>query len=143
MKEEDVFRNHELPPLFRAARAAMSDGEAAVADVLRPHRGIAHPVARREIERVTGLTDREVKAAIATLARDHGWKIGRLRGNPGGYFVVETAADAEAAMLGYWRQAVTMVLRAREWMSPEERLEYLGQMRAALVDGKGEAQGED
>ncbi|MBI1353250.1 MAG: hypothetical protein GC160_02810 [Acidobacteria bacterium] len=138
MKEDRVFRNEEPPPLFRAeqgpARLPLSGAEGAVGMILRRHRGRMNPVSRRAIEKATGLSERDVKAAIASLAADHDWRIGRLRGSPGGYFIVETQEDAEAAWTGYERQMVTMARRLRAALPRARRLEFAGQLRVALLE---------
>ena len=103
--------------------------------ILRSHRGHENPISRRKLQQYVGISDRAVRYSIERL-KQRGEKIGCLWQRDGGYFVMVTLEDVERGERQYRQQALTMLRRLRESMSPAERLEFAGQARMALVGGE-------
>jgi hypothetical protein len=114
----------------------MSDEERRVAQILERHKGRENPIARKEIEKLTGFDERTVKAAIEGLRKTHDWLIGALRQQGGGYFVCVDAQDMVTAMKPYFAQAVDMITYVRKRVPESVWRELEGQLRLALESGE-------
>lgn len=123
-------------PLFEEpARPSMTIEEQRVASVLGRHKGRAQAIARRRLEQVLGLDERQVKAAVEGLREQHDWPIGALRTQGGGYFLVVDEEDARVAFHGYWSQAVAMIRQAKRFaklLPDSAREEKFRQLRLEL-----------
>lgn len=112
----------------------MSAAEQAVAAVLHKHVGKHRAICRGALCEATGLSDRQARAAVASLVSVHQCAIGT---NPrGGYYLIATSKEiaAEAAKLvSYIRQ---MARRLNSLVGGEGAKKLLGQ--AGLFEGKDE-----
>lgn len=67
-----------------------TDTEKQLIKVLRP--GIDNPITGRDIERLTGITSRNVRA-LCTPLTNKGVPIGSRTDSPGGYYIINTNAE--------------------------------------------------
>ncbi len=105
--------------------------ETRVATLIWSRRGRGSPISINDICRLTNLKTREVKDVVEGLRMDHRMRIGALRTSPGGYFIVETAEDAEAALRPYRKQVFTMLKVIAVLADKQQRMEFAGQLRIA------------
>lgn len=112
-------------------RTAIDDG---ILSLLGHAVGHRNAVSRKALQIATGLSERAVKQSIERL-KARGEKIGCIRSEGGGYFLMVTAEDVAIGEAPYRKQALTMLRRLRQSMTPAERLEFAGQARMALVGG--------
>lgn len=125
--------NASAGPLFeRPARIPMSDEEHRVAKILERAKGRANAVARKEIERLTGFPERTVKKAVEGLRKDHGWLVGALRVEGGGYFLVVDEEDLKVAFGPYLAQAIDMIRYAKKRVPEAMWKELAGQLRLEI-----------
>lgn len=75
------------------ARACMTEEEALVWDLVSAHRGRAHAISAAELARLTGLSDRAVRATIKVLIEQFGCPIASTPQAPAGYFIPETVEE--------------------------------------------------
>lgn len=114
------------------ARLPMTEDERRVAAVLEQARGRDNSIPRKRIEELLGIDERAVKAAVEGLRKTHGWLIGALRQQGGGYFLCVDAQDMIVAMKPYFAQAVDMIRYVRSRVPESVWLELEGQLRLVL-----------
>jgi hypothetical protein len=100
----------DAPPADRIARLC--------GEIIWRHKGRADPISVAELMARTGVrTPREMKGIAAALVTEHGVMVGSIRGAKGddfgGYFVVQDAADLEAACGPFEAQIETMQKRVK------------------------------
>ena len=97
-------------------------------------RGHRRAISRNYIAAVLKITDRQVRTSIERL-KAQGVAIGCLWRPGGGYFLMTTPEDIEMGERQYRKQALTMLRRLGQAMTPKQRLEFAGQVRMVL-DGE-------
>lgn len=71
--------------------------ELLVLDALAPHRGRAAAIHKEALAEMVGMEVRKVRIVIAHLIERHNQPIGSASQAPAGYFLIETAEEAEQA----------------------------------------------
>jgi hypothetical protein len=94
----------------------------------------SNPITIAEICRGDNRAAREVKAAVESLVTVHRCRIGARRGEPAGYFWIQTAEDQAAAVGPYRAQILAMLRRLRVLDSAEDYRRFVGQL--ALEGGE-------
>lgn len=126
-KAEDPFASSPFPP---------SPFERYLGELIaRKFRGRECPASIHRLRLMTGKTEREIKATIERLRRDHRLCIGARRTRPVGYFLVIDEEDLEAALHSYRSQIFTMLRTIRLLASRAKWLEFRGQMRIEMEGG--------
>lgn len=75
----------------------LSADETRVLEVLQLHRGRARAIHKEMLSRETGCEVRHLRSVIAHLIERHNQPIGSASQSPAGYFLIETAQEAEQA----------------------------------------------
>ncbi len=86
------------------------------------------PVPIAEIELMTTMSQRSIKAAVERL-RKNGEPIGASRGATPGYYLIRTAEDADRAVAPLWRQILSELETVRRMLPPARYRELVGQLR--------------
>ena len=130
-KQQRLFDQVDDP--FAVSAIPASADERAIAELIWPHKGRGNPVALKDLCRLHETGEREIKAIIERLRRDHGLRIGASRKL--GYFVIQDAEDAEVALKPFRRQIFTMLKTFRRLATPSMFRELSGQLQLEL-DGR-------
>ncbi|HWE50496.1 MAG TPA: hypothetical protein VG273_11925 [Bryobacteraceae bacterium] len=135
------MRGVEAPlPLFdamvdhlAASDIPASDKERRVYDLIARHKGHKNPISINHIHRITGISERGIKDAVAELVGSHRVMIGAMRGRDNfGYFLIESAEDQEIALAPYRNQVLAMLRRMRVLQGAHKVREWMGQEVAEL-----------
>lgn len=113
---------------FDRSQMDPTNEERRVADLIWRHRGRNNPITIAQITEATSLEAREIKAIVAELVVSHKMRIGGRREAPVGYFVIEDAADLEAAVKPFKGQILAMWKRLRVLEDPQELAKLRGQL---------------
>lgn len=108
-----------------------TEAERTIGQLLLP--GRARAISIRELTRLTGLEPRAIKEAVQGLRLRHRLRIGSARGKLPGYYIIETAAEADATFTTLVRQGVKMLRAARAIRDEQWLLEALGQLQMGGV----------
>lgn len=103
--------------------------EVMVASLILRHKGKDDPITIARLRDLTGYTERIIKDTVEQLVVTHGMRIGGRRGEPAGYFMIETAEDQAAAVRPYKLQILAMWRRLRRLEEPHALRELLGQLK--------------
>ncbi len=114
---------------FSRSTARPEPDEVLLASLIWRHRGKDNPISIARLRELTGYTERQIKDLVEQLVVTHGMRIGGRRGEPGGYFVIETAEDQAAAVRPYKLQILAMWKRLRKLEEPHSLRELLGQLK--------------
>jgi hypothetical protein len=101
--------------------------ERRIYDLISGHRGHANPISIDSLHRITGMSERAIKATVAELIVTHRVLIGASRQDPIGYFVIETDADRAVASEPLKGQVIQMLRRLRVLNGTHQTREWLGQ----------------
>ncbi len=102
-------------------------------DIIKGAHGVRQAISIKTIHGITGLSERVVKEAVASLIVGYHARIGAIRyGDAPGYFMIESAADLEAAVKPLKGQIIAMAARLRIISGDAHVREFLGQM---LLEG--------
>ena len=138
---DDNYGSPAAGPLFEAAGepglpdfvGEATDAERSVAVLVFEHKGRGNPLSIARIRSATGLSAREVKAAVEQLVSHHGFPIGASRhSRRGGYYWIVDAADLEASNKPFEGQVIAMSRRLRKSNSRERNLHLYGQVGLEL-----------
>jgi len=102
--------------------------ERRIYDLIASHRGHANPIAVDLLHRITGMTERAIKDAVAELIVTHSILIGATRHKPFGYFIIESDDDRAAATAPLKGQVIQMLRRLRVINGKHQTREWLGQL---------------
>ena len=101
---------------------------------LRGHQGARNPLPLSQIVKHTGMTARNVKAAVKTLVEDFGLPIGASRQEPYGYFLCVTAEDFDIAVRALVSEVESLSARIRALGGSQALKEILGQERLDIKE---------
>ena len=140
MQQSDVYGEQRLGPLFdqpvdgpfARSKFRPTGHETLIASLIWQHRGRARPISITRLQELTGLSERTIKGVVEELVVSHRMRIGARREDPSGYFIIEDAADLEAAVKPYKAQVIAMLRRLRALESAEAVREFLGQLALEL-----------
>lgn len=93
-----------------------TEHERIVGQLLMPGREKA--ISIRELKTHTGLSEREIKQAVADLRLRHRLRVGANRGKPCGYYLIATPQEEEDTFHQLVQQAVKMLRAARAIRDP-------------------------
>lgn len=131
MSQVGLFAEAPSDKLGRSGiRASIT--ERRVYDIVAAHRGHENAISIEIIRRMTSLSERAIKGAVAELVVTHHVLIGGSRQNPIGYFMIESDADRAAASAPLEGQIIQMLRRLRVLNSKHQVREWLGQQAAQL-----------
>jgi hypothetical protein len=117
------------PDALTASKIHATGTERRIYDILVGAHGHRHAIPIRTIHSVTSLSERVIKDAVYELIVTHRVRIGAVRAGIGhGYFMVESAEDAEIAIQPYKAQILTMLRRLKVLNGKVQVREWLGQM---------------
>ncbi len=124
-----LFASESAPPVDALAASGLpaSATERRIFDLIAPYRGHRNAIALDTLRRITGLTERTIKGAVAELVVTHRVLIGANRQTPIGYFIIESEADRAAASEPLKSQIIQMLRRLRVLNKPHQVREWLGQ----------------
>jgi hypothetical protein len=130
----------DFNPLFPADALAASGlpvraNERSIYDLIATRRGHTDPISIEVIRRVTGLTERSIKGAVAELIVSHKVLIGASRKEPIGYFMIESEEDRAIASEPLKGQIIQMLRRLRVLNSVHQVREWLGQQAVGETGG--------
>lgn len=139
-------------PLFDAATPAdplaastipVRANERRIYDLIAGHHGHKNPVSIEVLHRITNLSERATKLAVAELIVTHGVLIGASRQEPVGYFMIESDEDREVGSGPLRGQIIQMLRRLRVINGKAQVREWLGQtvlteMFAAIEEARPE-----
>lgn len=86
-----------MQPLVTQQVAELSADEARVLDVMQRHRGRPSAIHKEALAEAVGLEVRRLRVVIAHLIERHSQPIGSASQSPAGYFLIQTAQEAEQA----------------------------------------------
>ena len=122
-------------PLFDTAADVLAQStipakasERRIYDLIATHRGHASPISIETLHRITGMSERGIKGAVAELIVTHRVLIGASRQEPVGYFMIESDEDREVASAPLMGQIIQMARRLRAINGKQNVREWLGQL---------------
>lgn len=110
----------------------LSADEERVLDVLRLHRGRAAAIHKEALAEAVGLEVRRVRIVIAHLIERHNQPIGSASQVPAGYFLIETAQEAEQAAQELKARIIQLAKRLAK-LKRNTPADCLDQLRIDLV----------
>ncbi len=127
-----LFRASVPEGPFSASPAKPTPEELLVGSLIWKHKGRRSPVSLARVRELTRYSERDVKGIVEALIVKHHLRIGAKRDEPFGYYIIQDAADLEAAVKPYKSQIISMLRRLRVLDEPHARREFLGQVRLEL-----------
>lgn len=110
----------------------LSADEARVLEALQAHRGRAHAIHKEALSRETGCEVRHLRSVIAHLIERHNQPIGSASQVPAGYFLIETAQEAEQAAQELKARIIQLAKRLAK-LKRNTPADCLDQLRIDLV----------
>lgn len=110
----------------------LSADEARVLEALQAHRGRAQAIQKETLSRETGCEVRHLRSVIAHLIERHNQPIGSASQAPAGYFLIETAQEAEQAAQELQARIVQLAKRLAK-LKRNTPAECLDQLRLDLA----------
>lgn len=125
-------------PLFESTAAALDalaastiparEVERRIYDLIAPHTGHKNPISIASLHKITGLSERTIKAVVAELICTHRVLIGASRQDPIGYFIIQSDEDRTVASMPLMGQTLQMLRRLRVINGKHQTREWLGQL---------------
>ena len=118
----------------------MTQDERMVYSVLNFHRGRESAIGKANLSATTGIGERVMRKVIKRLIETHHVRIGSTPEAPAGYFIIETAEEADQCSKRLYRQSLSMLKR----MSVLRRMsadELCGQLKFDLMEKPSGRQG--
>lgn len=115
------------PDELNTSGIAAKPNEMRIYSLLREHHGYRNPLSIKTLKSITGLSERVIKDVVHELIVTHKQRIGALRGEHPGYFMIETADDLDVAVKPYEGQILAMLRRLRVLQGKTRVREWLGQ----------------
>lgn len=81
--------------------------------ILKKHRGKNNPIRCRRLEKITGLTSREIRRIIANLVVKHRILIASSVHYPYGFYLITDKQEAELCLRQYYSRVQNVLNRAR------------------------------
>ena len=116
----------------RAPSIDLSPGERRVLETLQRHRGRAAAIHKEALAATVGLEVRQVRLVIVQLIERHNQPIGSASQSPAGYFLIETAQDAEQAAQELQARIIQLAKRLAK-LKRNTPADCLDQLRMDLV----------
>lgn len=113
----------------------IADDKQIVLAVLDRHRGRASAISKEALAAECGLNERHVRNLIVSLIKHHGAAIGSSSSPPAGYFLIQTAADNDAAK-GELRHRIIQLARRLAMLQQNTPDEVLDQLKLALCEAE-------
>lgn len=110
----------------------LSPGEGRVLDTLSRHRGRAAAIHKEVLAEMVGMEVRQVRVVIAHLIERHNQPIGSASQAPAGYFLIETAQEAEQAAQELTARIIQLAKRLAK-LKRNTPADCLDQLRIDLV----------
>ncbi len=113
-----------------------TDDESAVAMQLMWRHGRELAIPLRELQRITGLGERAIKEAVQGLRLRHCEPVGSRRQPPGGYYIIDSAAELEETCRALIHQAIEelRVVHMLRGKNGSKLRELLGQLELEIGD---------
>ena len=116
----------------RAPSIDLSPGERRVLETLQRHRGRAAAIHKEALAATVWLEVRQVRIMIAHLIERHNQPIGSASQSPAGYFLIETAQEAEQAAQELKARIIQLAKRLAK-LKRNTPADCLDQLRLDLV----------
>lgn len=110
----------------------LSPGELRVLETLRRHRGRTAAIHKEALAETVGMEVRQVRVVIAHLIERHNQPIGSASQSPAGYFLIETAQEAEQAAQELQARIIQLAKRLAK-LKQNTPADCLDQLRIDLV----------
>ncbi len=122
---QEVLRNHYTP----ANGWELTGLQRTILQRLVHRLGQSQAMPLKDLQLITGESDRNIKEAIRGLVVDFRVRIGASRGEVNGYYLITSREEALATAQPYISEVRQLVRRIRVLLDPHDLAELAGQLR--------------